>query len=338
MKKDKIKFIVLGAVVFLVFIGLMISYRNSTKIKRNSATAVGNTPGNLQSGGLFCENNGVIYFANPYDNNRLYSMRNDCSNIKKINEDSVSSINSRGSYIYYIKNNSKLVSNETLLRGEIYGVVRCKLNGNQYETLHTSYSNDLSLTGNTLLFNSTRNSRTVTYTVDINGSKKNMLSESDYNNSSVYNGHLYYSRPTEESATDHAVYDLRLSDGSTLLYCDANTYLASVVDNVLYYIDLSNNYALTAVDLSTNTRKVLVKDRVVKYNVYKDVIYYQEESYDHSLSRINKDGSNQIKIIDGDVATISCTSKYTFFQMADTHTLYRVETYGTPNVEKFIIE
>lgn len=338
MKKDKLKFIIPGVVVFIAVIALVIAYNSSTKIKRNSATAVGNTPGNLQSGGLFCENNGVIYFANPYDNNKLYSMNSDCSNIKCINDDSVSYINSKGRYIYYVKNNSKSVSNSTILRGEIYGVVRCRLNGSQYETLHTSYSTNLSLTGNTLVFGSTYNSKPVTYTVDISGKNKEIIYDNTVNNASVYDGHLYYSRPSEISATDHAVYDMRLSDGTSLLYCDANTYLATVVDNVLYYIDLGNNYALTAVDLATNTRKVLTTDRVVRYNVYRDLIYYQEESYDHSLMRMNKDGSNPVKIVDGDVSTISCTSKYTFFQMADTHTLYRVETYGEPEVQKFIIE
>lgn len=338
MKKNKIKFIIPGVVVLIAIVALIIAYNSSTKIKRNSSTAVGNTPGNLQSGGLFCENNGVIYFSNPYDNNKLYSMNSDCSNIKCINDDTVSHISSKGDYIYYIKDNSKSVSNSTILRGEIYGIVRCKLNGNQYTTLHTSHCTDLSLTGNTLVFSSTYNAKPVTYTVDINGKNKKIIYDNVVNNASVYKGHLYYSRPSEISAMDHAVYDMRLSDGTSLLYCDANTYLASIVDNVLYYIDLDNNYALTAVNLETNTRKVLTKDKVVKYNVYKDVIYYQEETYDHSLMRINKDGSNPVKIVDGDVSTISCTSKYTFFQMAGTHTLYRIETYGEPEVQKFVIE
>lgn len=105
---------------------------------------------------------------------------------------------------------------------------------------------------------------------------------------------------------------MRVSDGSSISYLNGNTYMASVVNNVLYYIDLDNNYALTSVNLSNNTKKVLTTDKVVLYNVYNDVIYYQEETYDHSFNRMNKDGSNQIKIYDGDITSISCTSKYTF--------------------------
>ncbi len=48
----------------------------------NNDNAVGNTSGNLLNGGLFCEYDGKIYFANPNDYNRLYVMNSDCTDIK----------------------------------------------------------------------------------------------------------------------------------------------------------------------------------------------------------------------------------------------------------------
>lgn len=336
MNKKYTKFIIGGSVLLAIII-LIIVYHNVTKIDKNSSSTTGNTPGNLLNGGSFCESGGKIYFSNPYDNNKLYSMDSDCSNIKCLTDDDVSYINCAGRYIYYVKNNAKASNTNSLLRGELYGVVRCALNGGRYTTLHTGYSTDLALSGNTLIFNGVLNSKNVTYAINVNGKNEEVLLEDDIANSSVYKGHIYYSKPSSSGTADHSVYSMRVSDGSSISYLNGNTYMASVVNNVLYYIDLDNNYALTSVNLSDNTKKVLTTDKVVLYNVYNDVIYYQEETYDHSFNRMNKDGSNQIKIYNGDITSISCTSKYTFFKMFGSDTLYRVETNGDTAIQKFFV-
>lgn len=338
MKRNKILKIVIPAAICLLILGLIIGYHNSTKINRNSSRAIGNTAGNLLNGGIFCENNGVIYFANPYDHYKLYSMSSDCSHIKNLTDDTASYINVVGNQIYYIKNNSTTTGSSTILRGELFGVIRCKLNGGQYTTLHSGYSTDLALSGNTLIFNAVRNSKAVTQSIDISGKKEKVLNESDYTNACVIDGHLYYAKPTTEGGTDHSIYDMRISDGSSTSYLVANATNVSLVDNVVYYIDLDNDYALTAVDLATNTRKVLTKDKVVRYNVYRDVIFYQEESYTHSLMRMRIDGSEATEITEGDVSSISCTSKYTFYQLYGTDTLYRVDTYVGNDVQQFFIK
>lgn len=73
-------------------IGVFFNYQHS-RTTMNNDNAVGNTSGNLLNGGLFCEYDGKIYFANPNDYNRLYVMNSDCTDIKKLNEDSVAYIN-----------------------------------------------------------------------------------------------------------------------------------------------------------------------------------------------------------------------------------------------------
>lgn len=126
MNKKYTKFIIGGSVLLAIII-LIIVYHNVTKIDKNSSSTTGNTPGNLLNGGSFCESGGKIYFSNPYDNNKLYSMDSDCSNIKCLTDDDVSYINCAGRYIYYVKNNAKASNTNSLLRGELYGVVRCAL-------------------------------------------------------------------------------------------------------------------------------------------------------------------------------------------------------------------
>ena len=53
--------------------------------------------------GYFCEKDGIVYFANPADNYCLYSMNPDGTNIKKLEDQSVSYINVDDHYIYYCK-------------------------------------------------------------------------------------------------------------------------------------------------------------------------------------------------------------------------------------------
>ena len=65
----------------------------------------GNTAGNLYNGGLFCEYDGTVYFSNPSDGGKLYSMSPDGSNLAKLCDDTVSYINADEHYLYYVRNN-----------------------------------------------------------------------------------------------------------------------------------------------------------------------------------------------------------------------------------------
>ena len=62
---------------------------------------MGNTAGNVNNGGYFCEYDGVVYFSNPYDGGSLYSMSPDETNLKKLISAKVSNINAGGRYLFY---------------------------------------------------------------------------------------------------------------------------------------------------------------------------------------------------------------------------------------------
>ena len=66
--------IIIIAVLVVVFAGLGFYSHQKSKIKYNTSYVNGNTAGNLYNAGLFCEKNGTVYFANPDDDYRLYSM------------------------------------------------------------------------------------------------------------------------------------------------------------------------------------------------------------------------------------------------------------------------
>ena len=91
MKKIITAVIIILAATGIGFGGFMYYRHHQTTM--NNESAVGNTSGNLINGGLFCEYDGKIYFANPNDNNKLYVMNSDCTSITKLSEDSVASLN-----------------------------------------------------------------------------------------------------------------------------------------------------------------------------------------------------------------------------------------------------
>ncbi len=89
--------------VILLAAGCVFLYRYINRIRYNDGYVNGNTAGNLYNEGYFCEKDGIVYFANPADNYCLYSMNPDGTNIKKLEDQSVSYINVDDHYIYYCK-------------------------------------------------------------------------------------------------------------------------------------------------------------------------------------------------------------------------------------------
>ena len=88
MKKER-KNIILIAVAAVMIIVLAIGFRLLNRTSYNDENTLGNTSSNLLNGGLFCEIDDKIYFANPYDQNTLYSMSSDLQNPKQIFSDNV---------------------------------------------------------------------------------------------------------------------------------------------------------------------------------------------------------------------------------------------------------
>ena len=135
--KRSVKFIIPAVVVVLIVVAVVV-HALPKKKQTNSADAAGNTAGNLMNGGLFCEYNNKIYFANPYDHNYLYVMDSDCSNARMLNSDSVASLNIYNDKIYYVKNNFSKEMIGTILRGQLFGIYQTDLKAEFDNALQSS--------------------------------------------------------------------------------------------------------------------------------------------------------------------------------------------------------
>ena len=120
--------IILLPPLIIVALGLGIAVALSGRVKMNPQGTVGNTAGNINNHGLFCEYNDTVYFSNPGDGGSLYAMTPDETDIRKLNSVKVTNILAGGSYLYYFQQGSTeddSFGNVTSIRS----FDRCNLNG-----------------------------------------------------------------------------------------------------------------------------------------------------------------------------------------------------------------
>ena len=331
MKKRKI--IIPVCVIILIGICIVLIAIN-IKVKFNDDMVIGNTSGNLMNGGLFAEYKGKIYFANPYDSYTLYSMDSDCNNIKKLKNDTVSHINVCDNYIFYARNNLNETNANNIFRRQLFGVVRIKLNGSQSKAITVDTTKSCILSTNTVIYEKYLNNKITTEFISIDARQKSTALDGEI---PLYcleeNNCVYYSGNGES----HGIYEFNCNSKATREVVEGNTYLASRVNGIYYYIDLDNSYALTKYEPSTGIKTVLYDGKVVNYNIYDNVVFFQTEGDFCGLHRIDTNGMNDTLLADGNVNRIFCTSNYTFFTFFNQDMLYRVPTKNGSKVELFTI-
>ena len=201
--KKTITIIIVVLVIAAAGVGGFFYFKKNQTVHNND-NAIGNTAGNLINGGLFCEYNDKIYFANPDDYNKLYVMNSDCTNISKINDDSVAYLNVCGNYIYYVKNNFNKSTIGMVFRGQLFGLYRCDLDGSHSKILYNDRSGAASLSGNTVFYQHYDDTTALTfYKVDIDGKNNSIISDTPYSQQ-VYIMESF----TSQTLTDVTIYFL----------------------------------------------------------------------------------------------------------------------------------
>jgi len=323
MKKKKIYILIFIA---LVIIGIVIYFQIRSRMQYNDDNITGNTAGNLNNGGTFCEYNGILYFSNPYDGNKLYSMNSDCTNAKKLVDDHIASINVYGNYIYYVKNNAVGGVINSTSSSNLAGVFRCDLDGKNIISLYDNISNIISLHGNYIYYqhNDSKTGSSL-YKIKINNTDNKLVSNVDYNPSSYYNGTIYFSSIKD----NQNLYTLDAKTDVISTYYSGNTSFANMEGTFLYYIDLDKGSSLVRMNTANNTVELLFFGHCLNYNVYENKIFFLRDGDDAGLYRMNTDGSNLELIASGNFNNVQCTSNYTFFQYFNKpDQLYRVPTSG----------
>lgn len=326
--------IALGSILIIVIL-LILFLVQSVKIPVNSTGTVGNTAGNLNNGGLFCEDSQGVYFSNSYDDGYLYSMNADGTNLKRVLEAPVTNVNVAGNYLYFYKSGSGAGSGLGYY-GKSNGIYRIKKNGSGIANLDRVASGTTILIDNSVFYQHYDSEDGMTlYKVGIDGQDPIQMGAYIINPASYEAGYLYFNGTVE----DHALYSMNVETGAVNKIWDYALWNPVVEDGYVYFMDIANNYRLCRYEFSSGEIQVLTEDRVDLFNVYENIIYYQKNSAtDPALMRMYTDGTNQEVVASGNYSNVNITSQYVYFNEFDTTVpVYQTSTYGSVNVVEFSV-
>lgn len=294
--------------LLIVFLCTLLIF--SGRIAMNPAGTIGNTAGNLNNSGLFCEYDGTVYFSNSNEGGSLYAMDADESNVRRLNTLKVCNILAGGKYLYYFQTGS--VSSASSF-GQLQGIKsfdRCKLNGSD----STSLTGDVVVTGqlvdNYLYLLISKKAGPSFYKLKIDKSEKVDLADYIINPACASNGVIYYNGTQD----DHYLYALNTADDVISEVWRGNLWYPVLDGDYVYYLDVANHYRLCRYSMSQDVIQVLTEDQVDCFNVGSGYIYYQKNGADAQLKRMYTDGSNVQVIAEGNYTNINMTSQYVYFQ------------------------
>ncbi len=323
-------------VVLLVVVLAGVLFLSGDEMPQNPASASGNLAGNLYNGGYFCEYNGEVFYSNASDGYHLYRIKEDKSVVKE-NYTAVFSLNAYNGYLYYSKNSTK-AGNHAYLSGRPYGIYRINLKSGDVKCLSTALCPYIALCGNVIV--AQEYSKDSLHFSKIQTDKKggmNRIADTGYVVACSDNGNVYYA----EQNGNHNVYRYSpVGDRSSLAY-SGDCYQPICMGNMLYFIDLADDYKLKRVVIPNGEPQVISAEHCINYNTDGNIVYFEVEnspSGAFGLYRCDVNGNGLVQISDQACKNINITSDYTYFQyFANDAVWYRLPTQGEVLIETFDI-
>lgn len=314
-------------IIFLVvIILLMVISIFTSRIKMNPPGTIGNTAGNLNNKGYFCEYNGTVYFVNPYDGSSLYSMSPSEDKLKKLNSLKIHNILAGGSYLYFFQTGSNGTSGLGSIRST-QSFIRSKLDGSGSTGLLRETVMSGQLVDNYLYLLVAGDKNLEFQKMKIDKKDKVKLADFSINPSCAVPGKIYYSGTVE----DHYLYSLDTATDSISQVWPGNVWYPVAEGDYIYYMDVDNNYRLCRYSLSQDIVEILTEDRVDCFNVGSGYIYYMKNSEtEPQLKSMTTDGQNVTVIAEGNYTNINMTSRYVYFQaFGDEFNIYHLPLGGS---------
>ncbi len=334
---SKVKLLIVFS-IFLIAAGLTVflNVRNE-HVPDNSPDTIGNLPGNILGGGLFCEVDGTVYFSNTMDSHTLYSMDPDETNIKRLGSMGVSQICGAGKYLYFYMDSSLYSQGKGLgYMGHTFGVFRYRISNGKTTSLARANVQMMQLCGSTLYYSGDAEDGPGLFKVGIKGSDPIRLSASRIQPAAYDGRYLYYAGMNG----DPSLYSVNTAfqDIETLVMA-GNISQPIPSGDFVYYLDNTQDYHLYRYNKTTGAGEPVCDDRIDFYNTNGRYIWYATSADDRpALKRINMDGSDRIILADGVYNSIHITSKYVYFapySKADVTTIYHIPVDSIAGVAQF---
>lgn len=330
--KKKILIISISVVlVAAIIVGAVVS-KQRKNIPDNPVGTIGNTSGNLNNGGYFCELDGYIYFSNFNDNHYLYKMESNGTNAELVKDVPVSYLNGAGDFLYFYYDergggDAKFMG----FTGQMQGIYRIRNTGEDLHSLMRCKSGVVSLAGNDLYFEHYDNKEGMTlYRSTTNGKEKGQVVNAIINPACIADGNIYFSDQSNNLYL--SVY--RPGSSNSVPVLEYSMFDPVLADGYLYFMNINDDYCLYRYGLSSGALEKVTSERVDVFNVYENVIFYQRLK-NPALIKVNADGSNPVVVAEGTYSNINCTSAYTFFNPFGEETVYVTPTFGNGGVGTF---
>ncbi len=328
MNKKKL-YLIIGGIVTVMLVFVMISFFTN-RVKMNPIGTIGNTAGNLNNSGLFCEYGDTVYFSNITDNGALYAMNVDETNVRKLNTLQVQNILAGGDYLYYFQKGSAENSQlNNAVSSKSFN--RCNLKGKNAQGMTRDVVISAQLIDNYLYMLTATNDGPIFSKMKIDKSDSAILAHEAIYPTCAENGMIYYNNTTDNhnlrcwDTTDDTSYDIWAHNlWNPILYGD-----------YVYYMDVEENYRLCRYNLYQNVIEVLTNDRIDCYNIGSGYIYYQKNGDTPQLICMQADGSNPQVISEGNYTNINMTSQFVYFQDFANESLWYHSPIGSSDYSTF---
>ena len=337
-----------NTVFIIIFIGLLTALIISAALKKhmpmNQDDYSGNPGGNLYGGGLFCEHEGKVYFANPNDGGSLYVMNVDESDVKKLAGVSVESLNVDDHRVYYALSGQSSGSGLGYIR-KATGLFSIKKSGGDSICYTQDAVGVANLIGSYLYYQHYDKTKgTYLDRIKIDKTDPSTVIEAMIDPSSCDSGNIYYSgvpsgnnnRPNDYKDMYLHMYDTRSGTDTTLF--EHQMYQPIYDNGFVYYLDLETKYQLHRYSLMTGEDVPLTDERVDMFNVGGGMIYYQTDSSspDAALKRMTTDGTDIETVATGIYCDINMTSSFVYFHSYESLSpMYHQSLRGGVNVMLF---
>lgn len=307
--------------IFVILIAALAVAKHLTadRVENIETGYLGNTAGNLNNGGYFCEENGKVYFSNFYDNGTLYSMNSDESDIKKLSNQSVKFINAAGSHLYYyMSDNTNGSDLGSVLRSS--GIYRCTTDGQNIKCLKKCVSDSLLLNGNRIYYQYYDSASGFSlYRMSTKGEDDTQVTDYIVNPACGDQNNIYF----HGTQNDHNLYRLDTETDTVTRIWDGSLWNPVYSQGYIYYMDLSDHYRICRLDMTTGEVSIVTSKRVDFFNVSNDYVFFQTGGDEEAaLIRVNKDGSGETVLAYGVYSNLSLTDNYLYFTAYGSNTMY----------------
>lgn len=333
---SSVKRVLIFLVVGTVAVVLGIFFYSLGRTYYNEEDEIGNTAGNIYNGGLFCEQDGKIYFSNDDADGSLYVMNSDCTNIKRVSDDKAAYINADENYIYYVRaNNTRETSSNGFMAFNNTGVYRINQNGTGLKAFTANPGAYLILKGNSVYFQRydvETGLYLYKYKIDCTGER--LLVKDSVIPAAVIDTDLYYTGFSK----DRDIHTVSLSSFTENTVISGSFAYPIFFEDYIYYIDMSDKYKIYRMKKNGSNPERIVNESCSTYNITNSgkYLYYQvDNNKSNRICRLNLANMKTETLMEGDFKQIHVTKAYVFFKDFNNKNTYMVEADGSSTINTF---